>query len=253
MLSYRRYGADDGHALMLLHSLGTDGRMWDECAEQLDGKYMLIVPDMRGHGDSGPSESQSVGQWADDVDAVVQDAGAHAVSVIGVSMGGIQAMAYAATFPKRVDAVVVADSFLTMTADVRDKKIAALIGDVKTVAMSTIAKDYVAATFSQPYPRGAARVEAAIADIDPDSYVAATLACFSVDIVDLARGISVPTLVLWGDRDDKIPRPYSEQIARTIRDSKFQIVSGAGHLSNVDNPNEFSRLISEFLACVAEL
>lgn len=251
MLSYRCYGKIDHHAVLLLHSLGTDGRMWDECIERMNGRFGLIVPDTRGHGDSGPSQMHSVELWAEDLDAVVRDSGAFTLSVVGISMGGIQAIEYAASYPDRVEKLVVADSFLEMAGDVRDKKIASIASDVKTVAMSTIAKEYVAATFIPPYPLGAAEVERAIAAIDADSYVAATACCFSVGIAEAARAVAKPSLVLWGDRDDKTPRVYSEQIARTITGARIAVVPEAGHLSSVDNPIAFSRLLMSFLGSVA--
>lgn len=246
-LSYRIYGDAGQQAVILLHSLGTDGHLWRGCIEQWQSEYRLIVPDTRGHGASAPSTSHSVNTWTQDLDCVIRAAGSGSVSLVGVSMGGIQAMAYASEFPDSVAALVVADSFLTVGGAVRDAKVSTLIGDLRSSALSTIAANYLAATFTTPYPVGAADVKSAISGIDADSYVAATDCCFGVDIVNLARRVTAPTLVLWGDRDYKTPRVLSEQIRDNIAGAVLDVVPDAGHLSNVDNPDAFSRLVSQFI------
>lgn len=246
-LRYRLMGPDTAPTLVLLHSLGTDGRTWDGCIPDLVADYRLIVPDTRGHGASSPAHAQSAHLWADDIDRIVRDVGASVVSLAGVSMGGIQAVAFAAEHPDLVGALIVADSFLVLPEQVRAAKVAALSGDIDTAPMSRIAAEYLAATFIEPYPAGAKQVAAAITAIDPDSYLAATSACFGVDLVDEAARIEAPTLVLWGDRDDKTPRDLSERIAATIPGAMFDVVPGAGHLSNVDNPAGFSRAVRSFL------
>lgn len=247
VLSYRSYGDPAGRTVVLLHSLGTDGRMWSDCVERWASRYRLIVPDSRGHGASGPSTSYSVTTWAQDLDRIIGATGSRQVSLVGVSMGGIQAIAYASMFPGTVAALVVADSFLAVSTEVRDAKVATLVGDLRSSTLRTIARDYLAATFTTPYPVGAADVESAISEIDADSYVAATSCCFGADIVDMARNVLAPTLVLWGERDSKAPRDLSERIRASIRGASLEIVPDAGHLSNIDNPAEFSRLASEFI------
>jgi pimeloyl-ACP methyl ester carboxylesterase len=107
-LSYRVLGDGDAPVLVLLHSLGTDGRMWEDCVADLVADHRLIVPDSRGHGASAPAHAQSAQLWADDIDRIVRDAGATVVALAGVSMGGIQAIAYAAAHPDQVRAVIAA-------------------------------------------------------------------------------------------------------------------------------------------------
>ncbi len=56
-----------------------------------------------------------------------------------------------------------------------------------------------------------------------------------------------PALVLWGERDAKTPRPLSERIAAGLQDAELGIVPAAGHLSNLENPADFTRLTEDFL------
>lgn len=230
---------DPGCPVVLLHSLGADGHMWDACLPALTRRHRVLVPDARGHGRSGPAATATVEQWVQDLDTILTDAGTGPVLLAGVSMGGIQALAYAATHPDRVLALVVADSFAELETAVAQAKIAALAGQASSVPMPAVADQYIADTFRAPPPEGAQAVHRALAGMDPTSYAAAVRACFGVNITGLLQQVKAPTRVLWGDRDTKTPRALSEQIADRVPDADLRVIPNAGHLSNVDNPAAF--------------
>jgi pimeloyl-ACP methyl ester carboxylesterase len=92
------------------------------------------------------------------------------------------------------------------------------------------------------------RAHGASARSGPNRAASASVeACFGVDIRDDLAAVHAPTLVLWGDRDTKTPRPLSEQIARGITGATLQTVPDAGHLSNVDHPAAFAALVEAFV------
>jgi pimeloyl-ACP methyl ester carboxylesterase len=245
-LSYREHGSAGLPTMVVLHSLGADGHMWDGCLPHLTGTHRVVVPDCRGHGSSGVSSKVSIDQWVDDLHDVFESAGAAPAVLVGVSLGGIQAIAFAAEHPELVSALVVADTFVALPTDVADSKIRNLGGQAAVLPMSAVAEQYVADTFQEPYPDGADAVRRALSQMDADSYVAAVDACFGVQIADRLAHVSAPTLVLWGDRDAKTPRPLNEEIAAGIDGSRFAVVPDAGHLSNIDNPAAFSAAVAAF-------
>lgn len=242
MLSYRdlRSGGDSlSGTIVLLHSLGADGHMWDACLPALSRAYRVIVPDTRGHGSSAPSPTASVERWVEDLHAMLAEADTGPVLMAGVSMGGIQALAYAATYPQGVQALVVADSFAALDPAVAEAKIVAIAGQARSKPMAQVADQYVADTFRPPLPDGAEAVRRALAGMDPTSYIAAAETCFGAQITDLLHKVKAPTRVLWGERDAKTPRPLSEQIARAVPNAHLRVIRDAGHLSNADNPDAF--------------
>ncbi len=249
-LAFRELGSGPD-TVVLLHSLGADGRMWDAAARLLGRRYRLVVPDSRGHGRSPGGHGASVQAWVEDLEALLTDLAADRVSLVGVSLGGIQALAHAAAHPDRVTALVVADSFAALAPDVAEAKIATLAGAARDLPMPQVADRYVADTFTAPLPEGAEAVRSALGATDPDDYAAAAAACFGVRIEHLLHTITAPTLVLWGDRDTKTPRVLSETICRGIAGARLDTVPDAGHLSNVDNPEAFARLVGGFLGEVA--
>lgn len=253
MLSYRECGASGPGALVLLHSLGADGHMWDGCIDELAAHYRVIIPNTRGHGASSPTEKSSVDLWVDDLKRVLDDAAVDNAVLVGISLGGIQALAFAAAYPDRVAGLVVADSFVAITPEAASAKILHLVEQARQQSMEEVAAQYIADTFEQPYPGGALSVQRAIAAMDTASYMAAVDACFSVQITACLAQIVAPTLVLWGDRDAKTPRPLSEQIATGMKDARLAVVPNAGHLSNVDNPDAFVTELVKFVIDRVEL
>ena len=247
-ISYEEGGRPDSLTVVLLHSLGADGRMWNGCLKRLVDEYRVIVPDSRGHGASGPATTASVELWTSDLKRVLDAAAVDAAVLVGVSLGGIQALAFAAQYPSRVSALAVADSFVALPPEVARDRIRRLNDQTINNTMDEFADQYVADTFERPFPPGAEAVRRAIADMDSTSYRTALEACFGVQIEDLLALIEVPTVVMWGDRDTKTPRTLSENIAAGLKDSRLVTIPAAGHLSCVDNPEGF---VDEFMTFIA--
>ncbi|TDC46165.1 alpha/beta fold hydrolase [Actinomadura sp. KC345] len=248
-LGYLDLGPRAADAVVLLHSLGADHRMWGAQAEALSARRRVLVPDARGHGTSGWGGPPTADIWAGDLGRVLDAADVRRAALVGVSLGGIQAVAYAAGRPDRVSAVVIADSFVELAPEVAEDRIAALAGPARRTGMGAVADSYVGGTFTRtPPPRGAQAVRAAIAGMDAEHYADSVAACFSVRIADRLADVRAPALVLWGERDAKTPRALSERIAAGIRGAELEVVPGAGHLSNMENPAAFTALVEDFLA-----
>jgi 3-oxoadipate enol-lactonase len=251
-LSYREAGPRSLPALVLLHSVGTDGRLWEAQLTGLAGEYRLIVPDTRGHGRSGWDGPIGIGTWADDLSRVLDHAEVPAAWLAGVSMGGVQAMAFAAEHTGRVSGLVIADSFAELEPATAAAKISALSGQAERLGMAGLADAYVTETITtDPPPPGAAAVRDAIASMPVEAYLASVRTCFGARLGHCLAGIAAPALVLWGERDTKTPRPLSERIAAGIRGARLEVIPGAGHLSNVENPAAFTTAVRRFIAAGA--
>ncbi|QRP50372.1 alpha/beta fold hydrolase [Amycolatopsis sp. FDAARGOS 1241] len=250
-LTYLDSGGAARAGVLLLHSLGTDHRLWTACAQALAAEHRVLVPDTRGHGGSAWAAPLSVGDWVSDVERVRADAGLNQVTLVGLSMGGVQAIGYAARHPERVTALVIADSFAELDpepARVKASGLASRVGD-----MAALAEFYVSSTFTvDPLPDTAESVRSAIAGMRPAAYAASAETCFGARLDHVLAGITAPALVLWGERDAKTPRELSDRIAERIPKARFAVVPDAGHLSVLENPREFTRLTRGFLAEVGE-
>jgi 3-oxoadipate enol-lactonase len=248
-LGYADSGGDSCRAVVLLHSLGTDHRLWAGSAALLAREHRVVLPDSRGHGRSSWPGQVTVDDWVSDLDAVLGHAGVERAALVGVSMGGVQALAYAARHPGRVGALVVADSFAELAPEAAREKTAGLAGRARAEGMRALADFYVSTTFTvDPLPGIAESVRSAIASMDLGAYAASAGTCFGARLGAALPRISAPALVLWGERDVKAPRELSERISRDIPGASFSVVPEAGHLSNAENPEVFAALVRKFLA-----
>jgi pimeloyl-ACP methyl ester carboxylesterase len=110
-LNYLEWGRPDAPPLVLLHGLRGFAYSWRSVAERLAEQYRCLALNLRGHGDSGPSPVRdlTIDQYVTDVESLATQLQLTRFPVIGHSLGGRVAMAYAAAHPERVQAMVVED------------------------------------------------------------------------------------------------------------------------------------------------
>lgn len=246
-LHYLEAGPREAQRVVLfLHSLGADHRLWRPQVEALQSEVRILAPDSRGHGKSTGGRQASVDIWVEDIHAVVEAAGVQRVDVVGVSMGGVQAMAYAHKYPGRVRSLVLADTFASLEEHLVEGKVQATGGAALKMGMEAYADLYIEQTLKGAAEADAARLREAIAGMDPESYAAAARACFSARLDGVLPEIQAPTLVLIGAEDQKTPIEYSRRIAHAIPGAQLQVLPRAGHLSNLDNPEAFTQALRDF-------
>src|SRR4051812_36431925 len=107
-INYRERGS--GPALILLHGFPLDGRMWDAQLQGLSAKYRVIVPDLRGFGQSPPAGPFTMDSLADDVNALALELGAERFVLAGLSMGGYVALAYVRRYAQSLRGLILADT-----------------------------------------------------------------------------------------------------------------------------------------------
>lgn len=240
-------GPQDAPAVVLLHSLGTDHRLWLPQITPLARAYRVLAPDTRGHGRSGWAEPATVESWVTDLIRVLDEAACDRAVLVGVSMGGIQALAAAAEHPARVRGVVAADTFARLSPEDAQAKTRALVDVARAAGMSALADRYVAATFTvSPLPAAAEHVRSAIAGMSFTAYEATARAVFRVDLEGRLPSVSCPVRVMWGERDAKAPRELSARIAAAVPDATLTVVPSAGHLCNTENPGFFTAQVEDF-------
>lgn len=247
-LGYLDAGPRSDAAVVLLHSLGADHRLWAAQVPELSRRWRVLAPDSRGHGESRADGPPSVDTWIGDIADVLEHAGVTSASLVGVSLGGIQAIGFAAAHPDVVRALVVADSFVELDAAVAESKVAQLSGQAEREGMDALATSYLDDTLRGSFSGQAAQdLQNAIAGMSAQNYSASARACFGVRIADRLDQVSAPALVLWGELDQKTPRGLAERITSGIDSAQLVEVPAAGHLSNVDNPQCFTELTVDFL------
>lgn len=244
-----------GDPVVLLHGVGCNTRSLTPQLEALARTRRVVAVDLRGHGASDRTYGRmSLRDYADDVLAVMSELGRAGAPVVGVSMGGMVAQAMALAAPGRVTALVLADTCAKadaeMAAGMRGVGSLAAAEGMKAAAEQVKPVTFCAAALAEKRPYVAEFTEEFSAN-DSLTFGIAMAALAELDFLDGLPRITVPTLVLIGAEDVLTGLECSEAIAAAIPGAELRIVEKAGHLSNLDRPEEFNAHVIRFLAEVS--
>jgi pimeloyl-ACP methyl ester carboxylesterase len=234
----------EGRPVVLLHGWGTSAESLGPIAKALEDRFQVYALDLPGFGWT-PAAATTWGTWeyASYVEAFMDRVGIPVAGLVGHSFGGRIALALAARWPERVRNLV-----LVASAGIRPRR--GLLYHVK-VGVAKLAKPL----FSLPlWGRLGERIVAGIygrigsRDYRNAGPMRATLVkVVAEDLRGILSSIRVPTLIIWGDRDQEVPFSSMQIMARGIQGSRLEVLEGAGHFPFVDSPDRFGRLVKDFL------
>jgi 3-oxoadipate enol-lactonase len=250
-MAYEEIG--HGQAVVLLHGFPFNRTMWREQAEVLSKKYRVIIPDLRAHGESSVGdESARIDDMARDVAALLDHLNVDRTIIGGLSMGGYVSLAFYRLFPLRVRVLVLADT--RPQADTEEGKRnreqmaeKVLKEGMEALANAQLSKLLAPATLKDK-PEVVQKVRDMIMTTKPEGAAAALKGlALRQDHTSFLPNILPPTLIIVGREDAITPVSDAELMHREIRGSRLEIIEGAGHVSNLEQPTEFNRAIVDFL------
>lgn len=243
----------EGAPVVLLHGFPFNRSLWREQVEALRDGYRVVVPDLRGHGETSLTRGvTAMEEMAEDVASLLDELGVGRAFVGGLSMGGYVALAFFRSHPERVRALVLADTRATADTDegrrVREETALRALSDGMEPISSAMLPKLLAAKTLEGRPDVVERVRAMILSTNPEAAAAALRGmAMRRDQTELLEEMNVPALVIVGSEDVLTPPADSEAMHSKIRDSRLVTVEGAGHLSNVERPAEFNLTLRQFL------
>jgi pimeloyl-ACP methyl ester carboxylesterase len=256
-LFYREFGA--GPALVLAHGLACGWRMWWPQIERLRRDYRVVVYDMRGHGRSGAPDdpdAYSAALLGQDLAGLLDHLAIERCHVVGFSMGGGPAIALALGQPKRVARMVLADVGSGAENPWAVKRLAEVWSEhARLGGMDAMADNMLLGEFFKTYARRSKRAHRhmrALITQNPLHGICHILAGVLARRKPLFRmrgtlaRIGVPTLVLAGEHDH-VCHKAARLLASTIPGAVEARVPGAGHMTPLEAPDEFSRLVQGFI------
>ena len=242
-----------GPSVVLLHGYPFSRSMWREQVEELKQTHRVVIPDLRGHGESAVTPAPATMQdMALDVAAILEKLNISRATVAGFSMGGYVALAFYRLFPLRVRSLVLADT--RAQADTEEGKQnravqaeKALKEGMEGIADALLPKLLAPETVAKR-PDIVKRVREMMVKTEPEGAAAALqgMAQRQDQTAFLSRIIS-PTLIIVGREDSLAPLADAEIMHREIGGSRLVIIEGAGHVSNIERPEEFNRAFVKFL------
>ncbi|UFN48537.1 alpha/beta fold hydrolase [Roseomonas sp. OT10] len=231
--------------VLLLHSLGTDLRVWDEQAASLSRRYRVIRPDLRGHGLStvtpGPG---SMAGFAGDLVALLDALGLDRVHVAGLSIGGRIAMELAALAPARVASLMLCDTALEFPPfDLWSQRAAT----VRAEGMAAIA-DAVMARWVVDHDLASSKaLRRMLLSTEPEGYAAAAEALHVARGDSLAGRIACPATVIVGERDQASPVSAAEAIRDAIPGASLVVIPGVAHIPTFEAAEAVTAALSDHL------
>jgi 3-oxoadipate enol-lactonase / 4-carboxymuconolactone decarboxylase len=246
---YRLEGSDDLPVLILSHSIGTDHSLWEPQILELVPYFRVLRYDTRGHGASEvPDGEYSVEQLGRDALGLVDELKLPQFAFCGLSMGGAVGQWLALRAPKRMTALVLANTSPRFaTPDLWNSRIDA----VRKGGMAAISDAVMQRFFSAESLTGSnlfvAGTRSVFLGTDPAGYARCCAALRDFDFTSTVREIKVPTLVIVGDKDVSTPLAGNgDVLAREIPGASLVQLPTA-HLSNLESPRSFNATIFAFL------
>lgn len=264
-LHYLEWGKPNAPPIVCVHGFTSSAQAFNALARHLQGRYRIIAPDVRGHGESGWAVDGAYGylDQASDLAAFVHVLGLGRFTLIGTSMGGIIAMAYATTHGGRLNGLVINDigpeaeagsQRITQTIGARPERFATLDA---AMAYRREASPITAARPLDDQRELALGVLKEAADgswvwkMDP-AYIAqraARVAAGRPVLWPTLAALQCPTLVIWGADSDVLLEPQARRMAETLPHGELVAVPGIGHAPTLVEPVALTAL-DRFLAAL---
>lgn len=248
-LHWRLEGAADRPILVLLNSIGTDIGLWDRTVPLLLPAFRLLRIDTRGAGGSdAPEGDYSLAMLADDVAAILDDAGVERAAVAGVSLGGMVAMELALDHPERVSALALICTSATMDPVAWNTRVET-VREQGTGAIAAMAVGrFLSPGFAAQHPEIADSLRDGIARQSDAGYAGAGAAIRDMALSDRIGAIVVPTLVVTAMLDVSTPYAgHGEHLLAAIPDARHIGVDGA-HFPPIEAPAALATALRRFLS-----
>ncbi|MCC7123779.1 MAG: alpha/beta hydrolase [Acidobacteria bacterium] len=248
-------GGNALRTIVLLHAFPLGAGMWEPQIRSIPKGWRLITPDLCGFGgttDPNPT-LPAIDDYADDVTDLLGELGITRAVVGGCSMGGYATFAVMRKVSHMVEAIVLADT--KMTADTSEGRAnrRSMLALVDREGPSGVSRDMMPKLLGATTVASDATIEPTVRRFikqqSPDALRGAIRRMMDrPDSSELATTITVPALIVVGEEDALTPVADAQKMAAAIPGARLEIIPGAGHLPNLEQPARFNTVLGDFLS-----
>ena len=248
-LHYRLDGDRQGAPLVLIHSLGTDLRLWDDLIPRLDPTLRLVRFDLRGHGLSAdPTGELTLADFSADLAALLDYLEIDQAVILGISIGGMIALDFALRNQGRISSLMLFDTAARIgTPELWQTRMETLRAQGMAYLADSILARWFAPDFATRCPTQFQGLRTLFTRNSVAGYTAACAALRDADLHAEVSQIIVPSLVLCGAQDAATPPDVMEELAQSLPNAYFALLPGAGHTPPVEQPQIMADQINAFL------
>jgi pimeloyl-ACP methyl ester carboxylesterase len=249
---YRDEG--DGPLVVLLHGFLCDSRAWEPQLSDLSKGFQVVAWDAAGAGASDdPPEAFTITDWAEDLVRLLDALAVETAHVVGLSWGGLVAQAFYGLYPSRVRSLVLSDTYAgwkgSLPTDAVEKRLTRCLSESELAPGELVARWVPMEFFTEAVSDEVTSAMSAIVfDFHPLGFRLMARSLAENDTTSLLPTIRVPTLLLWGEADLRSPIDVAGRFRDAIPNAELQIIPGAGHVSNMEQPDAFTTHVRRFLA-----
>ena len=261
---YRMIG--DGPPVVLIHGMVNSSRHWERVAMQLAERYTVVAPDLIGHGDSAtPRGDYSIGAHAAAIRDMLSVIGIQRATFVGHSLGGGIALQFFYQFPQRVERLALVSSGglgrevspLLRTAAVPGASALLALAAHRRVLAGARSLGKAMRTRGMPQGIYLQAIERALRPLERPGAREAFLQSLRAVIDVRGQRVSardriymleaLPTLIVWGERDNTIPLAHGREAHLEIPGSRFETLPPAAHFPHLEDPDGLAAVLEDFI------
>ena len=244
-------GERDRPVMVFANALGTDFRIWDKVLPAFSGAYRMVRYDKRGHGLSDATDApyRIETEHVADLIALLDQLGMKNAVICGVSVGGVIAQGVYAARPDLVRALVISSTaHKTGNAELWNGRIEqATRNGMASMAQPTMERWFTPG-FREAHAAEVAGYRNMVARTTLSGFTGTLAAIRDADFTEEAKRIAVPVLCLAGAEDGGVSPDVVKSFADLVPGSRYEVVDGVGHHPQIEKPEEWVRLVKDFLS-----
>ena len=228
--------------VILIHGAGGNHLSWPPQIRRLPEKRVFAI-DLPGHGKSEGAGRHSIDEYVEDLISFIESLDIHKALLVGVSMGGAIALAFALKYPNKVQGLALLGTGAKMRVA---PEILEALGNSNM--FEAIVNEISKNCFSENAPQNFIQLSAqAMLQMNPPALLGDFMACDQFDITAQLKKIKTPVLIICGSEDKMTPLKYSVSLKDKIVNSRLEIVNGAGHMVMTEQPDIVAGLLAQFI------
>lgn len=249
-IAYRAAGS--GPPLVLLHGGLVDSRAWRREINAFSDEFHVVAWDAPGCGGSSDTRPDAtLGDYADCVAELIDALELGPAHILGHSFGGGLALAVYQRHSRLVRSMILVSAYAGWAGSLSPAEVAQRRQRAERDAGRPTREwvdDFLATLFDDATPRHLVeQTRRIMLDTRPEGMLAMLNAFAEADLTDVLGEVAVPTLLLYGDKDQRTPQRVAESLDASIPTSRLVFVAEAGHDVNVEAPDVFDTEVRSFL------
>ena len=246
--SYTDVGS--GKPVVLIHAFPTDQHLWQPQREGLKKHFRVITLDLPGFGKAKPVDGKAITMtaYADEVRQLLDQLHIDTAVIGGESMGGYIALAFLQKYPERTSGLILSDTqAISDSAEAKAKRETSAV-DVLNNGTAGFINGFLPKALSPNAAVAKRDFLKSILDSQPALAFASALRGMALrnDLSYVLAETTLPVLIITGDADVVVSPSQSEAMQQLARNSKLVKIANAGHLSNLENPEEWNDAVKEY-------